>query len=38
MGGLRYGHISDAGIDGGGGGFDGYQVYIGMMMPFNIGR
>lgn len=34
MGGLRYLHISDAGIDGGGGGFDGYQVYIGMMIPF----
>ena len=38
MGGLRYLHISDAGIDGGGGGFDGYQVYGGVMMPFNIGR
>jgi len=34
MGGLRYLHISDAGIDGGGGGFDGYQVYAGVMMPF----
>jgi hypothetical protein len=38
MSGLRYLHISDAGIDGGGGGFDGYQVYFGIMMPFNIGR
>jgi len=38
MGGLRYLHISDAGIDGGGGGFDGYQVYVGMMMPFPGGR
>jgi len=38
MGGLRYLHISDAGIDGGGGGFDGYQVYGGVMLPFNIGR
>jgi hypothetical protein len=34
MSGLRYLHISDAGIDGGGGGFDGYQVYVGVMMPF----
>ena len=38
MGGLRYLHISDAGIDGGGGGFDGYQVYGGVMMPFNSGH
>jgi hypothetical protein len=38
MGGLRYLHISDAGIDGGGGGFDGYQVYAGVMMPFPGGQ
>ena len=38
MGGLRYLHISDAGIDGGGGGFDGYQVYAGLMIPFPGGR
>jgi hypothetical protein len=38
MGGLRYLHISDAGIDGGGGGFDGYQIYIGIIIPFVNGR
>ena len=38
IGGLRYLHISDAGIDGGGGGFDGYQIHAGVMMPFPGGR
>ena len=34
MGGIRYLHISDAGIDGGGGGFDGFMFYGGAMFPF----
>lgn len=34
MGGVRYLHISDAGIEGGGGGFDGLQFYAGSMFPF----
>ena len=34
MGGIRYLHISDAGIDGGGGGFDGFMFYAGAMFPF----
>ena len=34
MGGVRYLHISDAGIDGGGGGYDGLQFYLGSMFPF----
>jgi hypothetical protein len=34
MGGLRYLHISDAGIEGGGGGFDGFMFYGGAMFPF----
>ena len=34
MGGMRYLHISDAGIDGGGGGFDGFMFYGGVMFPF----
>ena len=34
MGGMRYLHISDAGIEGGGGGFDGFQFYAGSMFPF----
>jgi hypothetical protein len=34
MGGIRYLHISDAGIEGGGGGFDGFMFYTGAMFPF----
>ena len=34
MTGIRYLHISDAGIEGGGGGFDGLQFYAGSMFPF----
>jgi hypothetical protein len=34
MTGARYLHISDAGIEGGGGGFDGLQFYVGSMFPF----
>ena len=34
MVGTRYLHISDAGIDGGGGGFDGLQFYAGSMFTF----
>ena len=34
MGGMRYLHISDAGIEGGGGGFDGFMFYAGAMFPF----
>jgi hypothetical protein len=34
IGGIRYLHISDAGIEGGGGGFDGFQFYAGSMFPF----
>ena len=34
MGGIRYLHISDAGIEGGGGGFDGFMFYAGAMFPF----
>ncbi len=34
MGGLRYLHISDAGIEGGGGGFDGFMFYGGALFPF----
>jgi hypothetical protein len=34
MGGIRYLHISDAGIDGGGGVFDGFMFYGGAMFPF----
>ena len=34
MGGMRYLHISDAGIEGGGGGFDGFQFYAGSMFAF----
>ena len=34
MGGMRYLHISDAGIDGGGGGFDGFMFYAGAMFTF----
>ena len=34
MGGIRYLHISDAGIEGGGGGFDGFMFYGGAMFPF----
>ena len=34
MAGMRYFHISDAGIEGGGGGFDGLQFYAGSMFPF----
>ena len=34
MGGIRYLHISDAGIEGGGGGFDGFQFYAGGMFSF----
>jgi hypothetical protein len=34
MGGIRYLHISDAGIEGGGGGFDGFQYYAGAIFPF----
>ena len=32
--GIRYLHISDAGIEGGGGGFDGLHFYAGSMFPF----
>jgi hypothetical protein len=32
--GVNYIHISDAGIEGGGGGFDGPMVYGGIMIPF----
>ena len=34
MGGIRYLHISDAGIEGGGGGFDGFMFYGGVMFSF----
>ena len=34
MGGMRYLHISDAGIEGGGGGLDGFQFYAGSMFSF----
>jgi len=34
IGGIRYLHISDAGIEGGGGGFDGFMFYAGAMFPF----
>ena len=34
MAGARYFHVSDAGIEGGGGGFDGLQFYAGSMFPF----
>jgi hypothetical protein len=34
MAGIRYLHISDAGIEGGGGGFDGLQFYVGSMFSF----
>ena len=34
FGGCRYIHISDAGISGGGGGFDGPMVYAGITFPF----
>ena len=34
MAGIRYLHISDAGIEGGGGGFDGLQFYAGSMFSF----
>jgi hypothetical protein len=34
MGGARYLHISDGGIKGGGGGYDGPMFYIGAMLPF----
>ena len=34
FGGCRYIHISDAGIEGGGGGFDGPMVYAGIKFPF----
>ena len=34
LGGARYLHISDAGIKGGGGGFDGPMVYAGLTIPF----
>ena len=34
MAGTRYFHVSDAGIEGGGGGFDGLQFYAGSMFPF----
>ncbi len=34
FGGCRYIHISDAGIEGGGGGFDGPMVYAGITFPF----
>mgnify|MGYP001826189904 CR=1 FL=1 len=33
-GGMRYLHLSDAGIEGGGGGFDGFMFYGGVMFPF----
>jgi hypothetical protein len=34
MGGVRYLHISDAGIKGGGGGYDGFMFYYGAGFPF----
>ena len=34
IGGVRYLHISDAGIKGGGGGFDGAMFYSGCIFPF----
>jgi len=34
MAGMRYFHVSDAGIEGGGGGMDGIQFYAGSMFPF----
>ena len=34
LGGIRYLHISDAGIEGGGGGFDGFMFYAGAMFPY----
>ena len=34
MAGMRYFHVSDAGIEGGGGGMDGLQFYAGSMFPF----
>jgi hypothetical protein len=34
LGGMRYLHISDAGIEGGGGGFDGFMFYAGAMFSF----
>lgn len=34
FGGCRYIHISDAGIEGGGGGFDGPMVFAGLTFPF----
>jgi hypothetical protein len=34
IGSARYLHISDAGIDGGGGGFDGLMLYTGFAIPF----
>lgn len=36
--GIRYLHISDAGIKGGGGGFDGLQFYAGSMVPYTNAR
>ena len=33
LGGMRYLHISDAGIEGGGG-FDGFMFYAGALFPF----
>jgi hypothetical protein len=34
MAGMRYFHVSDAGIEGGGGGMDGLQFYAGSVFPF----
>jgi hypothetical protein len=34
VGGVRYIHISDGGIKGGGGGFDGFMLYYGGSFPF----
>jgi len=34
LAGIRYFHVSDAGIEGGGGGFDGLQFSSGIMFPF----
>ena len=34
MAGMRYFHVSDSGIEGGGGGMDGLQFYAGSMFPF----
>jgi len=34
MGGIRYLHISDSGIKGGGGGYDGFMFYYGAGFPF----